>query len=103
MATATVPVKPKARRTARAKQPPAAVRDALVMAEQKGLLQGARTMTIRGRMPAQLVAEAKRMTGITSDSKLIEAALAKMAVADDYGAWLVSQSGTINPDLDLEF
>jgi hypothetical protein len=54
-------------------------------------------------MPAALVAHAKRRTGITSDSRLLEAALASIAVADDYGEWLISQRGTIAPELDLEF
>jgi hypothetical protein len=54
-------------------------------------------------MPAGLVEQAKRRSGITSDSKLLEAALANLAVADDYWQWLHSQRGTINPDLDLEF
>ncbi len=58
---------------------------------------------IRGRMPEELVAQAKRRTGITSDSKLLEAALASIAVADDYADWLISQRGTVDPALDLEF
>ena len=58
---------------------------------------------IRGRMPEELVAQAKRRTGITSDSKLLEAALAYIAVADDYAEWLISQRGTVDPALDLEF
>lgn len=78
------------------------VQDSLEIAKERGLLEGGRTQMIRGRMPASLVAEAKRNSGIKSDSKLIEAALAKMAVADDYGAWLVSQRGTIKTDLNLD-
>jgi hypothetical protein len=54
-------------------------------------------------MPVELVAQAKRRTGITSDSKLLEVALANVALADDYMEWLISQSGTISADLDLEF
>ena len=30
------------------------------------------------------------------------AALANLAVADDYADWLYSQRGTVDPDLDLE-
>jgi hypothetical protein len=54
-------------------------------------------------MPEELVAEAKRKTGIISDSKLLETALANIAVADDYAEWLFSQRGTVDPALDLEF
>ena len=67
--------------------------NALEIAHEKGLLQGRRTMVIRGRMPEELVAEAKRRSGITSDSKLLETALANIAAADDYADWLFSQRG----------
>lgn len=76
---------------------------ALSLAGEKGLLKGGRTQMIRGRMPEELVAQAKRRTGITSDSKLLEAALASLAVADDYADWLISQRGTVDRSLDLEF
>jgi hypothetical protein len=58
---------------------------------------------IRGRMPEELASEAKRKTGITSDSKLLEPALANIVAGDDYAEWLFSQRGTIIPALDLEF
>jgi hypothetical protein len=74
----------------------------LAMAESQGLLAGARTQVIRGRMPAALVAEAKRNSGITSDSKLIEAALATVAVEDNYWAWLGTLRGSIPKELDLD-
>jgi hypothetical protein len=77
--------------------------DALSIAEQQGLLSGGRTLTVRGRMPSLLVEQAKKKTGIQSDSKLIEAALASIAVADEYGDWLLAQRGTVSKDLDLEF
>jgi hypothetical protein len=77
--------------------------DALSIAGQQGLLSGGRTLTVRGRMPSLLVEQAKKKTGIQSDSKLIEAALASLAVADDYADWLLAQRGTVSRDLDLEF
>jgi hypothetical protein len=77
--------------------------DALAIAEQQGLLSGARTLTVRGRMPSALVEQAKKKTGIQSDSKLIEAALASLVVEDDYAGWLLAQRGTVSKDLDLEF
>ena len=79
------------------------VEDAVRIADAYGLLKGSRTAVVRGRMPAPLVAQAKKRTGIRSDSKLLEAALATIAVADDYGEWLISQRNTIGQDLDLEF
>jgi hypothetical protein len=77
--------------------------DALSIARQQGLLSGGRTLTVRGRMPSLLVEQAKRKTGIQSDSKLIEAALANIVAADEYGDWLLAQRGTVSKDLDLEF
>jgi hypothetical protein len=79
------------------------LREAVSIAEAKGLLQGGRSVTMRGRMPASLVAYAKKKSGISSDTKLLEAALASIAVADDYGDWLISQRNTIGRELDLEF
>jgi hypothetical protein len=75
----------------------------MIVAQQEGLLDGERTEVIRGRMPRALVARAKDRTGIGSDTELIEIALANIAVADDYSDWLLSQRGTINFGVDLEF
>jgi hypothetical protein len=54
-------------------------------------------------MPKALVAKAKARSGVQSDTKLIEVALATLAVADEYPAWLLAQQGTVSRDLDLEF
>lgn len=77
--------------------------DALSIAAQQGLLGGGRTLIVRGRMPSILVEQAKKKSGIQSDSKLIEAALANIVVADDYADWLLTQRGTVSRDIDLEF
>jgi hypothetical protein len=79
------------------------VDDALAIAEHQGLLSGGRTLTVRGRMPSMLVEQAKKKTGIQSDSKLIEAALATIVAQDDYADWLLAQRGTVARDVDLEF
>jgi hypothetical protein len=78
-------------------------RDALTIAQQTGLLKGARTELVRGRMPKALVAKARARSGVQSDTELIEVALATLAVAAEYPAWIIAQSGTISKDLDLEF
>lgn len=82
---------------------PSRYEDALAIAQERGLLSGTRTHTLRGRMPAALVNEAKEKTGIASDSKLLEAALANIVAQDEYGAWLLARRGTISKDVDLEF
>lgn len=93
------------RDTGSTKQPLAVRRiaDALTIAREQGLLSGGRTLTVRGRMPSLLVEKAKKKTGIHSDSKLIEAALANIVAADDYGEWLLSQRGSVGREVDLEF
>ena len=77
--------------------------EVMVIAEQEGLLRGERTEMVRGRMPEALVARAKRRTGITSNTDLIEVALANIAVGDDYADWLLSHRGSVTPEADLEF
>jgi hypothetical protein len=77
--------------------------DALSIAEQQGLLSGARTLTVSGRMPSLLVKQAKKIAGIQSNSKLIETALANIVAAEKYPDWLLAQRGTVSKDLDLEF
>src|ERR1035437_10943770 len=77
--------------------------EVLTIAREKGLLKGARTELVRGRMPKALVAQAKARSGVESDTKLIELALANLAVADEYPTWLLPQQRSISKDLDLEF
>ncbi len=79
------------------------LRDVMVIAEKEGLLRGERTQVVRGRMPEALVARAKKLTGIDSDTDLIEVALANIAVADDYADWLFSRRGAVSSEADLEF
>ena len=79
------------------------LREVLTIAVERGLLSGTRTHVLRGRMPVGLVEQAKLKSGISSDSKLLEAALVNLAVSDDYAQWLLAQRGTIDPELDLEF
>lgn|SRR5215469_10799557 len=77
--------------------------DVIMIAEREGLLRGERTKVVRGRMPEALVSEAKKRTGIESDTDLIELALANIAVADDYAEWLLSRRGSVDSGVQLEF
>ena len=79
------------------------LQDALTIAEEAGLLRGARTQVVRGRMPKALVQRAKATAGVHSDTELIEVALANLAVADHYADWLLSQRGSLSKEIDLEF
>jgi hypothetical protein len=82
---------------------PGKLHEAMIIAEEQGLLRGERTQIVRGRMPRALVSRAKKRTGIASDTDLIELALANIAVADDYADWLLSRRGAVNREADLEF
>ena len=82
---------------------PGKLREVMVIAEEQGLLRGERNQVVRGRMPKALVAQAKKRTGVVSDTDLIELALANLAVADDYAEWLLTRRGTIDHQADLEF
>jgi len=77
--------------------------EALTIAQQTGLLRGSKTQIVRGRMPEALVRKAKASSGARSNTELIEMALANLAVADRYPDWLLSQRGTVDKEIDLEF
>src|SRR5689334_21655168 len=70
---------------------------------KSGRLQGARTRRLSARVDPGLIEAAKAATGIDNDSDLINAALAVIAAPDDFGAWLVSQAGTLPPDFEIDF
>ena len=78
-------------------------RAALESAKAAGLLGGAKSARVAGRVPAELVAAAKKSAGLSSDTDLIEVALAKLAMEDDFGAKLVRDKGALPQDIDLEF
>lgn len=78
-------------------------RAARELARQRGLIRkGEKHRTISGRMSEALVAEARRRTGITSDSELLEVALANLAVGAEFGEWLLAQRGRLPRDFQLE-
>jgi hypothetical protein len=69
--------------------------------ERNGVLAGAQSRRLSVRLDPGLVAEAKRRSGLDSDSEVVAAALALMAGGDDFGLWLVSQEGRLPADFEL--
>ena len=71
-------------------------------AEQTGLLseKGSR---IGGRVSSALVKQAKRQTGIETDTDLIEFALATVALEDNFAAAFKQSRGKVDPRLKLGF
>jgi hypothetical protein len=71
-------------------------------AAEMGLL-GTETHQIGARLPAKLVEQAKRRTGIASTTDLLAFALANVAVEDDFAKVFAKARGTLDPELDIGF
>jgi len=71
-------------------------------ATDAGLLGGGRH-AIGARVPQPLIDAVRARTGLTSTTEIVEYALAKLALEDDFGAKLVARKGRVPEDLDLEF
>ena len=67
-----------------------------------GILGGVRR-PVGVRLPEGLIAAARRRSGASSLTELVEYALAKVALEDDFGPRLLARAGKIPRDLDLEF
>ena len=70
-------------------------------AEAAGYLGGGKEGRISGRVTAALLDAAKWKSGIESDTELLEYALSKVALEDDYGARLLARRGTVADDVEL--
>jgi len=71
-------------------------------AETQQLIGGLKRRVLSVRLDEALVEAAKARTGITSDTELAEFALASVALGDDYGEWLLSQAGGLDPSFELD-
>ena len=76
-------------------------RGTLEQARAAGLLGKAKTARIAARVSSKLLAAAKERAGTSSDTKVLEIALASLALQDDFGAKLVRRKGSIPKDIDL--
>ena len=72
------------------------------VAEQSGLLSG-KSGRIGGRVSPTSVKQAKRQTGIETDTDLIEFALATIALEDNFAEAFKNARGAIDPELKLGF
>jgi hypothetical protein len=77
--------------------------DAVVEAARQIGLIGEKSGRIGGRVSPALVEEAKKLTGLQSDTDLLEFALANVALKDDFPESFAKLKGTVDPTLDLEF
>jgi hypothetical protein len=78
-------------------------RDAVIAAaKEAGLLSGTKGW-VAGRISKQLVKAAKARSAITSDTELLEYALARVELEDDFGQNLIARKGHVPRDIDIEF
>lgn len=71
-------------------------------AEQSGLL-AEKSGRIGGRVSPALIRQAKRLTGIQTDTDLIEFALATVALEDNFADVFKKSRGKVDPELKLGF
>jgi hypothetical protein len=74
----------------------------MLAAEQSGLLSG-KSGRIGGRVSPALVKQAKRQTGIVTDTDLIEFALATVALEDNFAESFKESRGKVDSELKLGF
>jgi hypothetical protein len=58
---------------------------------------------VSGRVHRSLLDAAKQRTGLTSETALLEYALAKVAIEDNFGERFARLRGSVSKDVDLEF
>ena len=81
----------------------ASTRNKLVLEQAKaaGLLGAAKNPRLSGRVPSELIEAAKKRAHVTSDTELLELALSRLALEDDFGVRLVGRKGSVPADIDL--
>jgi hypothetical protein len=75
---------------------------ALSILAENGKLKGVRSERVSARVDPGLIQAARVKTGFENDSDLVNAALAVLAMPDDFGPWFVSQAGRLPKDFELE-
>ena len=81
----------------------ASTRNRLVLEQAKaaGLLGAVKNTRLSGRVSLELINAAKKRAHVTSDTELLELALSRLALEDDFGARLVGRKGSIPADIDI--
>ncbi len=73
-------------------------------AKAEGLIPASeKDAKVSGRVHRKLLDAAKQRSGITSETTLIEYALAKVAIEDNFGEVMARLRGTVGKDVELEF
>ncbi|MDX2141950.1 MAG: hypothetical protein SFV19_01230 [Rhodospirillaceae bacterium] len=77
-------------------------RAALDQARAAGLLRGPRTDKVGGRFNRALLDKARARTRVTSDTELLELALVRLALDDDFGRKALKRKGRVPAGIELE-
>jgi hypothetical protein len=83
----------------------ALTRNKLVLEQARavGLLGTAKDTRLSGRISAHLIEAAKARAHVNSDTELLELALSRLALDDDFGPTLLRLKGSVPQDIDLGF
>ena len=73
----------------------------LLYASSAGYLQGRKSERIGGRVSPRLLSAAMDKSGLRSQAELLEYALAKVALEDDYAAKLLAMKGSVADDVEM--
>jgi hypothetical protein len=74
----------------------------LDVARSEGLIPASdKDAKVSGRVHRSLLDAAKQRTGLMSETALLEYALAKVAIEDDFGERFAQMRGTVDRDVDL--
>jgi hypothetical protein len=77
--------------------------DAVMQAAERSGLLSKKSGRIGGRVSPALIRQAKRQTGIETDTDLIEFALATVALEDDFAKVFKESRGKVDPELKLGY
>jgi hypothetical protein len=69
----------------------------LDQARAVGLLGAAKNTRLSGRVPSELIEAAKKRAHVTSDTELLELALSRLALEDDFGVRIVGRGAITRP------
>jgi hypothetical protein len=76
----------------------------LDVARSEGIIpQSDKDAKVSGRLHRSLLDAAKRRSGLTSETALLEYALAKVAIEDNFAECFAWLRGSVSKDVDLEF
>ncbi len=76
-------------------------RATLGAAKAAGFLGGAKSERVGGRVSRRLISAAKAKSGIDLQTELLEYALSKVALEDDFGKKLLARKGSVPDDVEL--